>query len=117
MTCLSVSRNGVVSSYGTSNPSCTNSMSCLRPTKFLYRERRTLGRYRPMLLLTTVAPDRCCVLRELNGICVGLMNIRYTPNWSLTFRRGKEKWGVDRKSTRLNSSHVKISYAVFCLKK
>src|SRR5690606_42026688 len=24
---------------------------------------------------------------------------------------------ADRKSTRLNSSHVKISYAVFCLKK
>src|SRR5438874_6387308 len=24
---------------------------------------------------------------------------------------------VDRKSTRLNSSHVEISYAVFCLKK
>src|SRR6266511_4654392 len=24
--------------------------------------------------------------------------------------------GRDRKSTRLNSSHVKISYAVFCLK-
>src|SRR5436309_12477403 len=30
-----------------------------------------------------------------------------------TVRGGK----VDRKSTRLNSSHVKISYAVFCLKK
>src|SRR5438874_6446986 len=31
-----------------------------------------------------------------------------------------EKTGVevqDRKSTRLNSSHVEISYAVFCLKK
>src|SRR5207302_9522758 len=28
--------------------------------------------------------------------------------------RGNSK---DRKSTRLNSSHVKISYAVFCLKK
>src|SRR5690554_7547019 len=27
------------------------------------------------------------------------------------------KWGLDRKSTRLNSSHVRISYAVFCLKK
>src|SRR5690625_6837166 len=26
-------------------------------------------------------------------------------------------WGRDRKSTRLNSSHVAISYAVFCLKK
>src|SRR5207249_5359509 len=25
--------------------------------------------------------------------------------------------GLDRKSTRLNSSHVSISYAVFCLKK
>src|SRR6266511_5011956 len=34
-------------------------------------------------------------------------NRRYTSfgNWK------------DRKSTRLNSSHVKISYAVFCLKK
>src|SRR5690606_41533625 len=28
-----------------------------------------------------------------------------------------EAVGEDRKSTRLNSSHVKISYAVFCLKK
>src|SRR5439155_25789566 len=26
-------------------------------------------------------------------------------------------WVIDRKSTRLNSSHVAISYAVFCLKK
>src|SRR5690554_7692555 len=26
-------------------------------------------------------------------------------------------FGKDRKSTRLNSSHVRISYAVFCLKK
>src|SRR5207302_10947963 len=32
---------------------------------------------------------------------------RTIPAWS----------GPDRKSTRLNSSHVKISYAVFCLKK
>src|SRR5690606_12865935 len=29
----------------------------------------------------------------------------------------KLKQRQDRKSTRLNSSHVKISYAVFCLKK
>src|SRR5699024_11714875 len=27
----------------------------------------------------------------------------------------KEKYSGDRKSTRLNSSHVSISYAVFCL--
>src|SRR5690606_39795905 len=29
----------------------------------------------------------------------------------------RDPCAVDRKSTRLNSSHVKISYAVFCLKK
>src|SRR5690606_41100094 len=31
--------------------------------------------------------------------------------------RSAEGTYLDRKSTRLNSSHVKISYAVFCLKK
>src|SRR5438067_11322345 len=32
-------------------------------------------------------------------------------------RRPARCAGEDRKSTRLNSSHVSISYAVFCLKK
>src|SRR5256885_7636356 len=31
--------------------------------------------------------------------------------------RRSQRWGLDRKSTRLNSSHLVISYAVFCLKK
>src|SRR5262245_66010136 len=31
--------------------------------------------------------------------------------------RGRHLGCVDRKSTRLNSSHLGISYAVFCLKK
>src|SRR2546430_3629367 len=31
--------------------------------------------------------------------------------------RSRDKRGGDRKSTRLNSSHSQISYAVFCLKK
>src|SRR5436309_11865123 len=35
----------------------------------------------------------------------------YMPINSITYTAS------DRKSTRLNSSHVKISYAVFCLKK
>src|SRR5690349_23043793 len=30
---------------------------------------------------------------------------------------GRDAVAADRKSTRLNSSHVEISYAVFCLKK
>src|SRR5256885_11752907 len=33
--------------------------------------------------------------------------------WTIAARHA----GVDRKSTRLNSSHLVISYAVFCLKK
>src|SRR5687768_18300486 len=38
--------------------------------------------------------------------------------FGFTRRRGEapERW-IDRKSTRLNSSHGYISYAVFCLKK
>src|SRR5690606_40704603 len=38
---------------------------------------------------------------------------------AVTQQEGKKRRGSgrDRKSTRLNSSHVKISYAVFCLKK
>src|SRR5436305_11964513 len=37
----------------------------------------------------------------------------------LRFRQGRRsaRSSSDRKSTRLNSSHVRISYAVFCLKK
>src|SRR5205807_3382301 len=35
----------------------------------------------------------------------------------LTFKDKPNRRGKDRKSTRLNSSHLVISYAVFCLKK
>src|SRR5256885_6668101 len=35
--------------------------------------------------------------------------------WPSSRRRNSSK--IDRKSTRLNSSHLVISYAVFCLKK
>src|SRR5690554_7743560 len=40
-------------------------------------------------------------------------------NLSISVERTKNKRTEkrDRKSTRLNSSHVRISYAVFCLKK
>src|SRR5947209_18785041 len=39
---------------------------------------------------------------------------RLTSGWT-----GRRAWSArrDRKSTRLNSSHANISYAVFCLKK
>src|SRR5437868_13196026 len=45
-------------------------------------------------------------------------------NYEIRLEQGESVWAsreerdtVDRKSTRLNSSHVSISYAVFCLKK
>src|SRR5690606_41432878 len=37
--------------------------------------------------------------------------------WARATSLWPHKTARDRKSTRLNSSHVKISYAVFCLKK
>src|SRR2546422_7016215 len=48
---------------------------------------------------------------------VGLL--RVTLGRRLLLRRGLGlgRRGADRKSTRLNSSHGYISYAVFCLKK
>src|SRR5438874_6062028 len=36
---------------------------------------------------------------------------------SQSYRLSQKGYDLDRKSTRLNSSHVEISYAVFCLKK
>src|SRR5439155_24508042 len=42
-------------------------------------------------------------------------DIKYDVDWT-TLAEYQQSL-VDRKSTRLNSSHVAISYAVFCLKK
>src|SRR5690554_7164250 len=69
------------------------------------------------------------IARLINQACfkqrASLVEIAYGPQrnldknsfvrlGTLDFIKRKEK---DRKSTRLNSSHVRISYAVFCLKK
>src|SRR5690554_318380 len=40
-----------------------------------------------------------------------------SARWAIAFFATLSYGAVDRKSTRLNSSHVRISYAVFCLKK
>src|SRR3712207_8860828 len=41
----------------------------------------------------------------------------YRPRRSASGKGAGHAVDVDRKSTRLNSSHANISYAVFCLKK
>src|SRR5437773_9122995 len=45
-----------------------------------------------------------------------LVDRRHRRNDREPRRRGSQSF-LDRKSTRLNSSHITISYAVFCLKK
>src|SRR3712207_8690583 len=42
---------------------------------------------------------------------------RFGPTRRLRYAREYSLVRLDRKSTRLNSSHANISYAVFCLKK
>src|SRR5215208_4912633 len=58
-------------------------------------------------------------LHFLNPVPIRLMHDRWIDKY--TERRVSAladlKSQLDRKSTRLNSSHVAISYAVFCLKK
>src|SRR5258707_6686757 len=44
-----------------------------------------------------------------SGVIDRLAAATFSSKWAI--------WRVDRKSTRLNSSHANISYAVFCLKK
>src|SRR3989475_13200713 len=82
------------------------------------------------LLYNNVYGIRSCVLRLTNtyGPRMRIKDARQTflGLWIRLILEGKpvEVWGgpqvrdfTDRKSTRLNSSHSQISYAVFCLKK
>src|SRR5690606_42058705 len=55
-------------------------------------------------------------LDKLKAFPFGALNTNGQVDFVLLNRRIKRDI-TDRKSTRLNSSHAKISYAVFCLKK
>src|SRR5215813_5801441 len=69
--------------------------------------------HRPIPIMATIHPGR---LRRMDTIHMGAIRIpimEAMPTATRTTSRGTR----DRKSTRLNSSHVRISYAVFCLKK
>src|SRR5438876_8811492 len=60
------------------------------------------------------------LMRDENGLekCVacGLCSVA-CPADAIYLEAAENDGTVDRKSTRLNSSHPSISYAVFCLKK
>src|SRR2546427_8455410 len=60
--------------------------------------------------------------REMRGVIPGRQNLQNPKAVLAVSNKGKRSCGhhsdfQDRKSTRLNSSHSQISYAVFCLKK
>src|SRR5438876_8365999 len=55
--------------------------------------------------------------RRLDGVVLGLREVHRAEAAGLDLLPGGPEPGRDRKSTRLNSSHPSISYAVFCLKK
>src|SRR5207249_5045035 len=65
---------------------------------------------------------RLPALREIQAVCVWLYEpVRHAIRPHLLMADlppdRRASMALDRKSTRLNSSHVSISYAVFCLKK
>src|SRR5437870_216658 len=76
--------------------------STLFPYTTLFRSRRILR-------------HELHVRDSLSG-CDDANETRSHHRTSRRYRRERQR-GRDRKSTRLNSSHVAISYAVFCLKK
>src|SRR5690606_41454570 len=69
---------------------------------------RIRDRWRWHLLLRSTSPSRI-------GHVTRYFAQRFRPGATGDIRIAIDR--EDRKSTRLNSSHVKISYAVFCLKK
>src|SRR5437773_6183339 len=56
------------------------------------------------------------LFRSPKNVGLGIAGVtaqeKASPTWTATVIQAR-----DRKSTRLNSSHITISYAVFCLKK
>src|SRR2546430_16142175 len=62
---------------------------------------------------TTLFRSRRCETAAVSALCRRLVSIVIGMASRATFIEPS----VDRKSTRLNSSHSQISYAVFCLKK
>src|SRR5207253_6843063 len=84
-------------------------------TLFRSRVRRLvpLGRHRRDGPEVRVQRDRDAAAEPRAAVLHGT---RERPRLGELVKDGRA-WFGDRKSTRLNSSHVAISYAVFCLKK
>src|SRR5258708_31416749 len=71
----------------------------------------------PYTTLFRSVEDHVGVLRQRRPGLLAVDDVFVALALGLGFQRGEVRSGADRKSTRLNSSHQIISYAVFCLKK
>src|SRR5690606_41856583 len=94
--------------------------SALSPYTTLFRSvGRVIGHLiEPAIPLDLVDVAKAVALLDLGDDLRKLQRIlRRGPVVVLRIGGGEACSGQDRKSTRLNSSHVKISYAVLCLKK
>src|SRR3989442_15855608 len=60
-------------------------------------------------------PTQLCTAAQVAAHAMGCSHVGLNPTGAII--NLPAVLIVDRKSTRLNSSHVRISYAVFCLKK
>src|SRR3712207_7031496 len=94
--------------------------STLFPYTTLFRSKATEGSYHATVEPGGVAPRRPIVLTERGDTVTENALMAAARLDSVTvIRNASSNYMVqeDRKSTRLNSSHANISYAVFCLKK
>src|SRR5256885_6140442 len=57
------------------------------------------------------------IVFEVPNVADPLCSVYDIPAFERFYWSIAHPWYLDRKSTRLNSSHLVISYAVFCLKK
>src|SRR5688572_31247962 len=88
--------------------------STLFPYTTLFRSQVIKVRVREFMTTTIVLPDWETIMTLVLGDEFGFKTVKTQPH-ILVVRASIT--GADRKSTRLNSSHSQISYAVFCLKK
>src|SRR2546430_8499846 len=87
----------------------------LFPLFFFFNDTATTEIY--TLSLHDALPILTGSARRRVGWCVAEALARRGYDLALHYRTGAAEAAEDRKSTRLNSSHSQISYAVFCLKK
>src|SRR3712207_7270237 len=80
--------------------------------------RSTLFPYTTLFRSMLLMPLYLQIARDESAMATGLLLAPQGLGAMLTMPlAGKLTDRIDRKSTRLNSSHANISYAVFCLKK